>query len=153
MPEPEPGPGGRQTGHGRTRRPPPAGAGSVVNRCGGGWSAVADAPSTPRPEAPGTVTVGTRGRRRAGPPPAKPERRGTTGWVGAERRPSTVDGMLARLALATTHGRSPPTPPRSVSRLPSRSTRHRRPSVHSTSDASLSAMFAPGRRYHERGIP
>ena len=28
-------------------RPPPAVAGSVVNRCGGGWSAVADAPSTP----------------------------------------------------------------------------------------------------------
>ena len=27
--------------------PPPAGAGSVVNRCGGGWSAVADAPSAP----------------------------------------------------------------------------------------------------------
>ena len=32
---------------GRTPRPPPAGAGSVVNRCGGGWSAVADAPSAP----------------------------------------------------------------------------------------------------------
>ena len=31
----------------RTRRPPPAGAGSVVNRCGGGCSAVADAPSAP----------------------------------------------------------------------------------------------------------
>ena len=31
----------------RTHRPPPAGAGSVVNRCGGGWSAVADAPSVP----------------------------------------------------------------------------------------------------------
>ena len=31
----------------QTRRPPPAGAGSVVNRCGGGWSAVADAPSAP----------------------------------------------------------------------------------------------------------
>ena len=27
--------------------PPPAAAGSVVNRCGGGWSAVADAPSAP----------------------------------------------------------------------------------------------------------
>ena len=26
---------------GLSRRPPPAGAGSVVNRCGGGWSAVA----------------------------------------------------------------------------------------------------------------
>ena len=34
-------------GAGQTRRPPPAGAGSVVNRCGGGWSAVADAPSAP----------------------------------------------------------------------------------------------------------
>ena len=32
---------------GRTHRPPPAGTGSVVNRCGGGWSAVADAPFTP----------------------------------------------------------------------------------------------------------
>ena len=31
----------------QTRRRPPAGAGSVVNRCGGGWSAVADAPSAP----------------------------------------------------------------------------------------------------------
>ena len=31
----------------QTHRPPPAGAGSVVNRCGGGWSAMADAPSTP----------------------------------------------------------------------------------------------------------
>ena len=31
----------------RTHRPPPAVAGSVVNRCGGGWSAVADAPSAP----------------------------------------------------------------------------------------------------------
>ena len=30
---------------GLPHRPPPAGAGSVVNRCGGGWSAVADAPS------------------------------------------------------------------------------------------------------------
>ena len=34
---------------GQTHRPPPAGAGSVVNRCGGGWSAMADAPSTPAP--------------------------------------------------------------------------------------------------------
>ena len=45
-----PGPGGRQARRavaGRTRRPPPAGAGSVVNRCGGGWSAVADAPAAP----------------------------------------------------------------------------------------------------------
>ena len=33
---------------GRRHRPPPAGTGSVVNRCGGGWSAVADAPSAPR---------------------------------------------------------------------------------------------------------
>ena len=37
----------RSNRHGRTHRPPPAGAGSVVNRCGGGWSAVADAPSAP----------------------------------------------------------------------------------------------------------
>ena len=43
-------PGGSSTG--RTHRPPPAGAGSVVNRCGGGWSAVADAPSTPPAEEP-----------------------------------------------------------------------------------------------------
>ena len=34
---------------GLPHRPPPAGAGSVVNRCGGGWSAVADAPSAPAP--------------------------------------------------------------------------------------------------------
>ena len=48
MPEPELDPGsGSADWHGRTRRPPPAGAGSVVNRCGGGWSAVADAPSAP----------------------------------------------------------------------------------------------------------
>ena len=46
MPEPELDPGSADW-HGRTRRPPPAGAGSVVNRCGGGWSAVADAPSAP----------------------------------------------------------------------------------------------------------
>ena len=32
---------------GLSHRPPPAVAGSVVNRCGGGWSAVADAPSAP----------------------------------------------------------------------------------------------------------
>ena len=37
-----------RSGRGLSRRPPPAGAGSVVNRCGGGWSAVADAPSAPR---------------------------------------------------------------------------------------------------------
>ena len=37
MPEPELDPGSADW-HGRTRRPPPAGAGSVVNRCGGGWS-------------------------------------------------------------------------------------------------------------------
>ena len=46
MPEPELDPGSADW-HGRTRRPPPAGAGSVVNRCGGGWSAVAYAPSAP----------------------------------------------------------------------------------------------------------
>ena len=52
MPEPELDPGSADW-HGRTRRPPPAGAGSVVNRCGGGWSAVADAPSAPaRPGPP-----------------------------------------------------------------------------------------------------
>ena len=37
----------------RPHRPPPAGTGSVVNRCGGGWSAVADAPSAPKGAAPG----------------------------------------------------------------------------------------------------
>ena len=37
----------RRASTGRTHRPPCAGAGSVVNRCGGGWSAVADAPSAP----------------------------------------------------------------------------------------------------------
>ena len=31
----------------QTHRPPPAGAGKVVNKCGSGWSAVADAPSAP----------------------------------------------------------------------------------------------------------
>ncbi len=36
---------------GRTVRPQPV-RGSVVNRCGGGWSAVADAPSGPRPAQP-----------------------------------------------------------------------------------------------------
>ena len=30
-------------GRGQPHRPPPAGVGSVVNRCGGGWSAVSTA--------------------------------------------------------------------------------------------------------------
>ena len=41
-----PAPARRDHG-GHPHRPPPAGAGSVVNRCRGGWSAVADAPSAP----------------------------------------------------------------------------------------------------------
>ena len=97
MPEPELDPGSADW-HGRTRRPPPAGAGSVVNRCGGGWSAVADAPSTPRPEAPGTVTVGTRGRRRAGPPPANPSGAAPPGGseLNVDRRPSTGCSRASR---------------------------------------------------------
>ena len=62
-------------------RPPPAGAGSVVNRCGGGWSAVADAPS-----APGLEDLGRsprswperRGRRAVCPQPAQPAVRRTS---------------------------------------------------------------------------
>ena len=45
---------------GRTHRPPPAGAGSVVNRCGGGWSAVADAPSAPSQELSRAVRIPVR---------------------------------------------------------------------------------------------
>ena len=37
----------RLVGDGAAAPSAPAGAGSVVNRCGGGWSAVADAPSAP----------------------------------------------------------------------------------------------------------
>ena len=44
----------------RTHRPPPARAGSVVNRCGGGWSAVADAPSAPKSVRRRSVTTSWR---------------------------------------------------------------------------------------------
>ena len=47
----------------RTVRPQPGG-GRVVNRCGGGWSAVADAPSAPARVRPAAAQViGRRGRR------------------------------------------------------------------------------------------
>ena len=45
---------------GQTHRPPPAGAGSVVNRCGGGWSAVADRAVRPRPATGTSPPLGTR---------------------------------------------------------------------------------------------
>ena len=45
------------------RRPPPDGAGSVVNRCGGGWSAVADAPSAPWRNTPADKSPRPRDRR------------------------------------------------------------------------------------------
>ena len=52
---------GRTPPPGLTHRPPPAGAGSVVNRCGGGWSAVADAPSAPLAQHPsGQVAASAR---------------------------------------------------------------------------------------------
>ena len=47
----------------RTHCPPPAGAGSVVNRCGGGWSAVADAPSAPSAPAKAALTSDPANRR------------------------------------------------------------------------------------------
>ena len=45
----------------QTHRPPPAGAGSVVNRCGGGWSAMADAPSAPARSSSSSVEGGRSG--------------------------------------------------------------------------------------------
>ena len=62
------------SGAGQTHRPPPAGAGSVVNRCGGGWSAVADAPSSPRsrgrkaPRRRAASPITTRGHGAPSPP-------------------------------------------------------------------------------------
>ena len=66
----------------RTHRPPPAGAGSVVNRCGGGWSAVGRRAVRPRPRGRGVEVQ--RGRPRA-QPPRRRDRRAAPSWPGCAR--------------------------------------------------------------------
>ena len=62
---PAPAPALRRPRPGLPHRPPPAGAGSVVNRCGGGWSAPWQTrrppPREPGPDA--AQVIGRRGRR------------------------------------------------------------------------------------------
>ena len=79
-----PGPGSRSpaTRPGLPHRPPPAGAGSVVNRCGGGCSAVADAPSAPAQPRP----------------PRAPPVESTT----IQSRQSSLDTAIATVSVAWT---------------------------------------------------
>ena len=85
-------------------RPPPAGAGSVVNRCGGGRSAVADAPSAPEVRHRLCVRLGRRvalGRDRRGARWGRVSRlpaRRRLRWAGGRRHGPTnslTAGVLA----------------------------------------------------------